>query len=294
MDSSPSKSPESVNGGQSDQPWRAQHWRQPPGASAAPPSAVDLAHCTKSYGGVNISYPYGIGWGCFRPGFEVTCNHSTRPPKLFLANTTTEIIQQYPRGDVDASIVFNIATRPGAFGSHNRSWEAPRKSLSIWSSTVMIVGCGVEAFLFDTTSGAGNLIGYCATKCDDMAALEKAEGGGCSGMGCCNIELDGPVLSFRLSIIQKEEALPAGLANATTLKAFLQDGMHTFSMLDPLSDKVNESTVGTATTYLSPVITDQPNCRTARMHEQYACAAANSCMDYGGNGGYSCACPQSI
>ncbi|OEL35506.1 hypothetical protein BAE44_0003475 [Dichanthelium oligosanthes] len=262
------------------------------GASAAPPSAVDLAHCPKSCGGVNISYPYGIGRGCFRPGFEVTCNHNTRPPKLFLTNTTTEIVQQYPWGVAKASIVFNIATRPGVFGNYSRSWEAPGKSFPIdRSNIVVIVGCGVEAFLFDTTSGPRNLLGNCATMCDDMAALEKAEGGGCKGMGCCNIEFGEPVLAFRLDIIQKEEAVPAALANATTLKAFLLDdnGMYTFSMLDLLSDKVNETTIGAAMADLSPIITDQPNCRTARMHEQYACAA-NNCMDYFGSGGYWCAC----
>ncbi|OEL17589.1 hypothetical protein BAE44_0021392 [Dichanthelium oligosanthes] len=100
---------------------------------------------------MNISYPFGIGRGCFRPGFEVTCNHSTRSLKLFLTNTTTEIVhqypsdvrplkifltnityeivEQYPLGVVEASIVFNIATRPGAFGNYSRSWEAARKSL---------------------------------------------------------------------------------------------------------------------------------------------------------------------
>ncbi|CAO2192432.1 unnamed protein product [Urochloa humidicola] len=31
------------------------------GVSAAPPSAADLAHCPKSCGGTNFSYPFGIG-----------------------------------------------------------------------------------------------------------------------------------------------------------------------------------------------------------------------------------------
>ena len=272
-----------------------------PGVSAAAPSAADLAHCPKSCGGVNISYPFGIGPGCFRPGFEVTCNHSTRPPKLFLANTTTttEIVKQYPEGAVDASIVFNIATRPGAFGNYSWSWEAPGKSLMIRpQSTVFIVGCGFEAFLFEnTTTGPGDLRGYCASTCDDMAALEEvAEEGDCNGMGCCNIHLHRSVRAFRLSIIQNEETVPAALANAT-VKAFVGDSYYdargyTFSTADLFSDKVNESTFGAGKAYLVPVITDQPTCRMARRNKQYACAANSDCEDYyDGNGrGYVCSC----
>ncbi|CAL4950080.1 unnamed protein product [Urochloa decumbens] len=257
---------------------------------------ADLARCPKSCGGVNISYPYGIGPDdCFRPGFEVTCNHSTRPPKLFLSNdTTTEIVQLYPWGVVEASIVFNIAIRPdGAPGTtYNISWDAPGRSLYVMEgSNMVMVGCGIEAYMFAATD-PGNMLGFCASTCDDTAAKEKwAEGRDCSGMGCCIVDLPWPVRAFRLSIIQKEEAVPAALANAT-VKAFLNyDDGYTFSMQDLLSDKINKSTIGAATAGLSPVIIDQPNCSIAKMHEGYACAASN-CDNYGdGHGGYSCSCP---
>ncbi|CAL4956687.1 unnamed protein product [Urochloa decumbens] len=264
------------------------------GVSAAPPSAADLVRCPKSCGGVNISYPYGIGPRCFRPGFEVTCNRSTRPPKLFLGSndTTTEIIQQYPSGFVEASIVFNIAIRsdaaPGT--TYNISWEAPGRSLYIEEeSNMVIVGCGIEVYMFDATD-PGNMLGFCASTCDDMAAMEKgAEGRDCSGMGCCSIWLETSVRAFRLSIIQKEEALPTAVANAT-VKAFLNtEDSYVFSMADLLSDKVNESTIGASTTYLRPVITDQPNCRKAKKDKQYACAAS-SCWDDDDGSGYICFC----
>jgi len=162
---------------------------------------------------------------------------------------------------------------------------------------VVIVGCGVEAFLFDhNNTGPGNLMGYCTSTCSDMAALEQeAERGGCSGIGCCSIEFYRSVRAFRLSIIQKEEAVPpvVALANAT-VKAFLVEyevSDYAFSMADLLSDKINQSTIGAATAYLSPVITDQPTCRKAKMYaELYACAD-NDCEDYDdGYGGYSCSC----
>uniref|UniRef100_R7W8X9 Wall-associated receptor kinase galacturonan-binding domain-containing protein n=1 Tax=Aegilops tauschii TaxID=37682 RepID=R7W8X9_AEGTA len=35
--------------------------------------------CQESCGGVDIPYPFGIGAGCFRPGFEITCLNNTMP-----------------------------------------------------------------------------------------------------------------------------------------------------------------------------------------------------------------------
>uniref|UniRef100_A0A0E0IUT4 Protein kinase domain-containing protein n=1 Tax=Oryza nivara TaxID=4536 RepID=A0A0E0IUT4_ORYNI len=272
------------------------------GTSGAPPSAEELAHCPKTCGDVNISYPYGVGNGCFRPGgdFELTCDDTTKPPKLFLGNTT-EIHDIYADGYVNASIIFNIDTTPGVLGTYNRSWEAPGRSLYIEEGRIklLVIGCGIEVNMFHANSDES--LGYCSSTCHGIAVMQKeAVGMSCSGIGCCTITFHTTISAFRFSVAQTEAAqqLPSLFANAT-IKAFLADvdayvgpsDQYNFSITDLLARNIDASTIGTSTYYsLSTVIADHPSCATARLDaKSYACGHY-SCSDVP-NQGYRCKCP---
>jgi len=41
------------------------------------PTSAFLAHCPSHCGDVKISYPFGIGPGCFRQGFDLTCDQKS-------------------------------------------------------------------------------------------------------------------------------------------------------------------------------------------------------------------------
>ncbi|KAH9780135.1 putative wall-associated receptor kinase-like 11 [Citrus sinensis] len=49
-----------------------------------PIKASEIFPCPTECGNVSISYPFGIGEGCYVEGYEVICDHSSGSPKAFL------------------------------------------------------------------------------------------------------------------------------------------------------------------------------------------------------------------
>ena len=49
--------------------------------------------CTRSCGNISIPYPFGIEPGCYHASwFNLTCNHSYQPAKLFLGDGTVQVL----------------------------------------------------------------------------------------------------------------------------------------------------------------------------------------------------------
>ncbi|CAL5011804.1 unnamed protein product [Urochloa decumbens] len=48
--------------------------------------------CPDKCGSISIPFPFGLMPGCFRDGFEITCDHSFDPPRAFLAEPDTNRI----------------------------------------------------------------------------------------------------------------------------------------------------------------------------------------------------------
>jgi hypothetical protein len=64
-----------------------------PAAAATGPGSPS---CTSTCGDINITYPFGIEPVCYHAtGFNLTCDRSYQPPKLFLGDGTVQVCSTY-------------------------------------------------------------------------------------------------------------------------------------------------------------------------------------------------------
>ncbi|KAF8677826.1 hypothetical protein HU200_046416 [Digitaria exilis] len=249
-------------------------------AALSIPSAASLAHCPTRCGDAEFGYPFGTSPGCFRQGFELTCDNTTHHPRLFWANSSTQMVgtDSTDHYFAYASIGFSIAMAPGTTSTYIRSWESPAKGFIIDSDTHMyVVGCDVEVVLLD--SGTNMTIGSCTSLCPgDKASMGNNESvavaGNCNGLGCCSIALPDYLQGFQFVLSRRDGG---GAARARSdeqapisnyVKVFLTDD-YEFDVSDLYSSWINRS----VHTSLQIFATDQPSCEIASANkETYACS----------------------
>jgi len=265
------------------------------GGILSAPSSASLAHCPTRCGDVSFSYPLGTAPGCFRQGFELTCDTTTRPPRLFWANSTTQILDAgdvASYGSVYGLIGFSITMTPGTT-SYTRSWESPAKGLVIDPGNALyVVGCNVEVVLFDT--GMNLTLGYCISMCPGDKALMVKEAevadGGCSGLGCCRIDnFPEYMRGFRFTLSRRDGVVARSAEEPSVAKVFLAE-KYEFDTSDLYSSWINESTPPV----LGIFATDQPSCEIASANkETYACSGGSLCQAVS-RGGYYCYCNSDV
>lgn len=151
---------------------------------------VALPGCPESCGSITVPYPFGIGQSCSRPGFNLTCDETRRPPKLFLGDSVE--VDAISLSDLTVRIRSKVLNATTLGVDNGASWSGgltPNATIAVSTqhNVFVAVGCNIIAHLVaGHRDGQGDsrheYVSACAALCDTLPGLEDAS---CSGVGCC-------------------------------------------------------------------------------------------------------------
>jgi len=151
---------------------------------------IALPGCISKCGEVSVPYPFGIGAGCYREGFQLTCNETYNVPKLFVGNTRAEVLY-ISLHDGKLYINNGVVSVTGS-NRYSMTWEIPLHNTiftvsSVWNNFV-VMGCGFD-FLVSLPDAESTVV-RCSSSClSEHPAV--ATDGSCSGVGCCEASMPG-------------------------------------------------------------------------------------------------------
>ncbi|XBI98790.1 hypothetical protein VPH35_018993 [Triticum aestivum] len=149
--------------------------------------------CVGRCGDVDIPYPFGIGSGCFRKGFEISCVNNTMP---VMAGTTQRVLNLTLSPRPEARVMLPIAWQcfnstgdvTGDFdGKVNMNPEGVYR-ISSELNQLVLLGCNTFAQIKSGVSGRFNYQYYtgCVAFANDSSLPQD---GACRGVGCCRIDI---------------------------------------------------------------------------------------------------------
>ncbi|KAF6169672.1 hypothetical protein GIB67_004064 [Kingdonia uniflora] len=159
-------------------------------------------NCTAKCGNVNITYPFGIGEGCYLDkGFEIECKLSNTSNSLqpFLVKAGGVLVQEITLesvyvGQWKTSTCNSERERKG---NETYNLKGGPFSLSSIENKLTAIGCDIYAYITDVDTR--NRTSGCISLCEEGNSYNTS--GSCSGSGCCQTSIPTGMTTFEVGMI---------------------------------------------------------------------------------------------
>ncbi|XP_037450487.1 wall-associated receptor kinase 4-like [Triticum dicoccoides] len=256
--------------------------------------------CRPSCGGVDVPYPFGIGQGCFLPGFEIVCDNS-RP---ILGNTEQAIevfvlsLSVTPRPEARVMV-------PITWQCFNSSGDAIKWSISTVNynragvyrisnnhNELVVLGCNTLVYTNGGPRGRSTYTYYtgCAAYCDNA---QSARDGDCTGVGCCHVDIPPGLSDNKMRFSGDPDWKNPGMPFSLCDYAFIvEKGNYTFQKADLKMDL--ETSKPLRLDWAIRVNNGSSlSCAEAPSMPGYMCVSQHSeCVDSTNGPGYVCNCTE--
>uniref|UniRef100_A0A0D9XGS6 Protein kinase domain-containing protein n=1 Tax=Leersia perrieri TaxID=77586 RepID=A0A0D9XGS6_9ORYZ len=149
------------------------------------------ARCPDRCGNVSVPFPFGIRDGCSLPGFGLTCDTTTNPPRLMLGNGTLQVTNiSLADSTVRAVDLAGAATMVNGSIDANGTWagvgiDGPYV-VSETRNQLLVTGCNIQVTLLGSSSnGIIGCSAFCSISDRWTGTVLSIPGDKCSGLGCC-------------------------------------------------------------------------------------------------------------
>ncbi|WCJ24794.1 hypothetical protein M5689_006726 [Euphorbia peplus] len=159
-------------------------------------AVASSSSCEHTCGTLGIYFPFGTGQGCFmNQSFEVVCNYSFSPPKLFLTslNMEVDVTMSYPQVRVWNPVISSNCNNTKSYNSTGISLSGTPFLFSNVSNKFTAVGCNNYAML--VAGQTTEVLGGCLSVCGAYNNIS-----GCYGINCCEASIPPNIQAFQVNM----------------------------------------------------------------------------------------------